>query len=434
MPDGPSFGENEEKAVLSLAFDHPEFLAAVCDHLRPEFFKTSAIRYVFGIIMKAYEEHGIIPTRELVHDQVMRELSADDDYEAVLAAVERSSNPREIPLIKDSIVAWCRNSAYRQLYSDEGLQAFEDHDYEKIDELIENARRITDVADGETLWFFEAIDSLLKEECEEKMSAGFKELDAHLNNGGPTRREVVCFMGDTNKGKSIILVNCGAAGILDSKNVLHVTCELSTQKTAQRYLGVFTDIALADHVGKAEEVREKTSRIWNTYRKHLVIKEFPPDEISVNAIYQLIAFLRRTRKWKPDIVVVDYLELMLSRNRYMNRDDYDRQKHVATEVRGLAKNEDVLVFTATQTNRPEAGKSDGVVGLHRAAESWGKMMPLDYVITLNQTKEEYEGNPPSMRFWIAKNRNGPRSIQVRVALDYNTMKVVPYESEDADEI
>ena len=119
---------------------------------------------------------------------------------------------------------------------------------------------------------------------------------------------------------------------------------------------------------------------------------------------------------------------MMSRRSYYNKDDYIRQKRVSTELRGLASNEDVLLFTATQTNRElgKKGKGDtdgggGVIDVNRVAESYGKMMPSDYVVSLNQSPDEYkEGR---LRFYIAKNRNGPKFKTISAKVNYETMVV-----------
>jgi replicative DNA helicase len=141
----------------------------------------------------------------------------------------------------------------------------------------------------------------------------------------------------------------------------------------------------------------------------------------------VVKCLKRTKGWAPDVVIVDYLELMMSRRSAYNKDDYTRQKKVATELRGFAKKENVLVFTATQTNRDVSkkdkgnGGGGGPIDVNRAAESFGKMMPTDYVVSLNQSSDEYKAG--RMRFFVAKNRNGPKFKTISALVNYETMVV-----------
>jgi replicative DNA helicase len=161
-----------------------------------------------------------------------------------------------------------------------------------------------------------------------------------------------------------------------------------------------------------------------TYNKRFAIYEWAPDECSVTHVYALLDNLRRTESFQPDVIILDYMDLMVSRNAGYNKDDYTRQKHVANEIRGLAKNENVLVFTATQTNRSGSGGGEELADLNKAAESFGKQFALDYVISLNQSRAQRRAEPfPQITMYIAKNRNGPRSEQINCTIDYNTMVV-----------
>jgi replicative DNA helicase len=159
----------------------------------------------------------------------------------------------------------------------------------------------------------------------------------------------------------------------------------------------------------------------NTYNKKIYFHEWAPEECSVDHIYQLLASLKRTHGWKPDVIVIDYMDLMLSRRDSYNSDDYNRQKHVATELRGLAKKENVLLFTATQTNR--SGMDDALIDLNKKAESFGSNFALDYVISLNQSIDERTQVPAQLRMFIAKNRNGPKHETITCEINYSNMVI-----------
>jgi len=206
------------------------------------------------------------------------------------------------------------------------------------------------------------------------------------------------------------------------QDVLLVTFELDKIKTGMRCLGSLAGVDInniKDHEDYARRVLKQTGA---SYKKKLCIYELPPDECSVDHIYAVVDNLKRSKGWKPDVIILDYLELMVSRVKDYNREEYTRQKHVATEVRGLAKNEDVLIFTATQTNRSGQGSAE-LIDLNKSAESYGKNMPLDYVVSLNQTDQERQAEPPRLRFFVAKNRNGPKHQTISCEIDYSKMQV-----------
>lgn len=206
------------------------------------------------------------------------------------------------------------------------------------------------------------------------------------------------------------------------QNVLLITFELDTLKTAMRCLGTATDIPMNNIVEHQDFVRRIISKMQKTYNKRFAIYEWAPEECSVSDIYALLDNLYRVHSFKPDVIIIDYMDLMISRNNAYNKDDYIRQKHIAAELRGLAKNENVLLFTATQTNR-SGSSGEELADMNKVAESFGKQFALDYVISLNQSKSQRCAEPPRITMYIAKNRNGPRAERVECTINYNTMVV-----------
>jgi replicative DNA helicase len=429
------FGDNEERAIVSIALDKPEFFTGIGKHIKHQFFKQVETQYVYAIIEKLFEENDIVPTRAMVRDHALRNLTADDDYESILAVIDRPSDPREVPYIKDLLLNWARKQAFGMIYSEEGISAYEGGDYERVEEIIEEAKKITDVSQ-KGFWFFDEMESLFEITSEQKLTCGYPKLDQFLNDGGPTRKEVFAWMAPTGVGKSIMLPNSGIANIKRGCKVAHFTLELSAYKTGLRYAGAFTNIPIHQRFDHRVAMKDALSKIRNTYKGDLVIYEFPPDEVSVDHIYQVLDQLERTRSFVADVVVIDYLELMISRKAADNKDDYVRQKKVATQVRGLAKNKNVLIFTATQTNRseseskkssknaPSAPVGGAPIDVNRIAESYGKAMPLDYLVSINQSVDEYNSKNPMYQFYIAKNRNGQKHKMVTATVDYQTFRVV----------
>lgn len=179
---------------------------------------------------------------------------------------------------------------------------------------------------------------------------------------------------------SIVICNNAAACVKMGLKVLHVTCELSWFKTACRYLGIFSKVNIKERLKESnkEYILKALGKIKKSYGGDLVIQEFPPDMISIRTISSLIDSLKKSRGWSPDVIAVDYLELLLSENEYFNRDEYKRQKKVSTEIRQLAKTSGTFIITATQTNRgKEEGKNgeSDLIDVNRVSESFGKMMP-----------------------------------------------------------
>lgn len=426
------FGKYEEEAIVSLALDHPQFFTAVGRFMRPEMFARVETQWVMAEILNAFEEYNMVPTRDILYDRISGKITEDDPFEEVLGLVRRKSNPREIPMVKDTLLKWARDRSYGMLYSDEAIEAYRMGDYSILEKIVNESQRIADVGD-DGFWFFENLELLFQKDIIEHRTTGFPKLDKMLNNGGPSPKEVVCWLAGTNVGKSIVLCNNaisslqgeGSAGEI-GQNVLLITFELDSIKTAMRCLGSATGVPLDHILDKQEYIRRTVRTMERTYKKKFAIYEWAPDECSVTHIYALLDSLKRTKGWKPDVIILDYLDLMMSRHDPYNDNDYLRQKHVANEIRGLAKNENVLIFTATQTNRSGAsGGASGneVIDLNKAAESFAKQFSLDYVISLNQNQSERKAKPARIRLFVAKNRNGPKHETIDCTIQYDRMQV-----------
>jgi len=209
--------------------------------------------------------------------------------------------------------------------------------------------------------------------------------------------------------------------------------EMTWLKTALRYVGCFTNVWINQREVNEDKIRRVLRNVKETHGGQLILVEFPPEEISVDTIHNVVDMLRRAKGIKVDVIVVDYLELMLSRNPNYNKDDYVRQKRVCTEMSRLAKKENTLVVTATQTNRSGTkNEEDEAIEIDKVAESYGKTMPISYLITLKQSKNDYEeGKTKSgavvkarTGLYIAKNRNGPTYVMVEARTNYETMKMM----------
>lgn len=220
---------------------------------------------------------------------------------------------------------------------------------------------------------------------------------------------------------SLTLVNSAIHNVIRGHNVLYITLEMSEVKSALRAMGVVTGMP----IDKSRfDAQDSMLKIIKNYKASgagdFALYEFPSDTISVDHVKALLDDLKRSKAWIPKLIIVDYLELMVSKRESDNGNgDYSKQKAVSVQLRGLALSENTTIYTATQTNR--SGNDGEIIDVTKMAESYGKAMPMDYLVSINQTEEEYMQHPAPARLYVAKNRNGPKFITVDVKINYKTM-------------
>lgn len=423
------FDKYQEEAIVSIALDHPEFFTNASQYIKPSMFVRPECQYVIAHILNAYEKYGIIPSRPVLRSIVSKELTVDDNYKDVLALIDRKSSHREVPIIKEELIKWARKRAFGLLYSDEAIASYHIGDFNSLENIFNEAHKIVDVGSG-GFWLFKSIETLFDPQANIHLTTGFPKLDAVLNDGGPSPKEVVCWMAPTGVGKSIMLINNAVSSYkglcpdgTPGQDVLLVTFELDTFKTAMRAVASATTIPTNQIDAKKDDVIGKINNLYKAYGKNILIYELPPNECSVEHINAIVDSARKRHGFNPSVVILDYLDLMLSRvSEYNKKGDYERLKNVATEIRGFAKKQNVLVFTATQTNRE--GAEDGtLIDMTKIADSFGKQFALDYVISLNQSRADREAIPARVNFFVAKNRNGPKNEIIECVINYDNMVV-----------
>ena len=65
------FGEYEEEAIISLAFDVPDFFTSVGRFMNPSMFARLECQIIISMILNLFEEFDVVPTRRIVRDRIL---------------------------------------------------------------------------------------------------------------------------------------------------------------------------------------------------------------------------------------------------------------------------------------------------------------------------------------------------------------------------
>ena len=149
----------------------------------------------------------------------------------------------------------------------------------------------------------------------------------------------------------------------------------------------------------------------------LIIKEYPTATANVNHFRFLLDELWLKRKFKPDVIFIDYLNICASARlkNGNNINSYTYIKSIAEELRGLAVEYNVPIFSATQTTR--SGYSNSDVGLEDTSESFGLPATADFMFALISTEELAEMNQIMVK--QLKNRYNDTAVNRKFILGIN---------------
>ena len=113
----------------------------------------------------------------------------------------------------------------------------------------------------------------------------------------------------------------------------------------------------------------------------LIIKEYPTASAHSGHFRSLLNELSLKKTFKPDVVFIDYLNICASsRFKGGNISSYFYIKAIAEELRGLAVEFDVPIFSATQTTRSGFVSTD--IGLEDTSESFGLPATADFMFAI----------------------------------------------------
>jgi predicted ATP-dependent serine protease len=249
-----------------------------------------------------------------------------------------------------------------------------------------------------------------------------------ITKGGLPKKTLNVILAGTGVGKSLFMCHCAASHLSIGKNVLYITMEMAEERIAERIDANLLNVPLDELVLLPRDVYEKKiAKITEKTIGKLIIKEYPTASVGSANFRHLLNELRLKKKFVPDIIYIDYLNICASSRlkQGANVNSYTYIKAIAEELRGLAVEFNVPIVSATQTTRSGFTNSD--VGLEDTSESFGLPATVDFMAAMITTDELQQLN--QIMFKQLKNRYGDPTFMKRfvVGVDRPRMKLYDVE-------
>lgn len=209
-----------------------------------------------------------------------------------------------------------------------------------------------------------------------------------ITKGGLSKKTLNIALAGTGVGKSLFMCHCASVNLIQGKNVLYITMEMSEEKIAERIDANLLNETLDMISMMPKDVYEKKiQRIKSKTAGRLIVKEYPTGSANSSNFRYLLNELRLKRNFVPDIVYIDYLNICSSARlkHGSNVNSYSYIKAIAEELRGLGVEFNVPIVSATQTTR--AGFTSSDIGLEDTSESFGLPATADLMFALISTEE-----------------------------------------------
>jgi hypothetical protein len=209
--------------------------------------------------------------------------------------------------------------------------------------------------------------------------------------------------------------------------------EMAEERIAERIDANLLNIPIDQLANQSKDMfTEKVANLARKTTGRLVVKEYPTGSAHAGHFRALLNELKLKKQFEPDIIFVDYLNICASsRMKGMGGaiNSYSYIKAIAEELRGLAVEFDLPIFSATQTTRSGYGNSD--VGLEDTSESFGLPATADLMFALISTEElEKDGQ---LMVKQLKNRYNDPTFHKRFVIGVDRSKMRLYDVEESDQ-
>lgn len=350
--------DNIEDIILSTLISDEFYLRNVLPYLKDEYFTNTPHTKVYGLIREYFNEYNGLPSVSALHIELENSSLSQGDYRACKDILEKIESPSDADYdwVKEKTEKFCQDRAVYNaiMESIQILDGKADKDKGAITQILEEALSVS---------FDTHIGHDFLEDFQDRYDFYHRKIERvpfdlemmnKITKEGIPRKTLNVILAGTGVGKTLMMCHFASANLMQGKNVLYITLEMAEERIAERIDANLMHVQLNELEQLPKESYEKKlNRIRGKTSGKLVIKEYPTASVGAGHFRHLLNELKAKKKFMPDIIYIDYLNLCISSRMKMgsNVNSYTLIKSIAEELRGLAVEYNLPIFSATQTNR-----------------------------------------------------------------------------------
>ena len=351
---------NLQLTILKSLINDEAFCRKALPYLKVDYFEGSS-KIVYELILSFIGKYNKLPTSKVLSIELESFLggSTSDRTEAAKIIEELQNEEKvDIDWILDRSEKWCQERAL-YLAIMESIAIIDDKKKGvargAIPEILTKALGVSFDSNIGHDYIDNAMERHAFYQKKESRIPFDIEMLNTITRGGVPKKTLNIVMAGVNVGKSLVLCHLASAYLSQGKNVLYITLEMSEERIAERIDANLFDIPLDQIENMPRETFEnKVNKIANTTKGKLIIKEYPTAAAHSGHFRALLNELKLKRTFIPDVVFIDYLGICSSSrvkglSGSVNTNSF--LKAVSEELRGLAIEFNLPIWSATQVNR-----------------------------------------------------------------------------------
>ena len=425
--------ERIETTILTNLFYNEDFTRKTLPFLKPLYFNKRDERILFEEVEKFVLKYKNVPTKEAIAIELnSRKDVNEEEFKNVRTLIDSLIHEEtDLQWLLDTTEKFCKDRAVHNAVLD-GIKILDGKDKTRTPEALPSLL-------GEALGV--SFDKHVGHDYIEDAEARFDWYHTkekrypfdlsyfnRITKGGIPSKTLNIALAGTGVGKSLFMCHAASAFLTQGLNVLYITLEMAEERIAERIDANLFDIPMDDIRSMPKDLYDnKVKKLENKTNGRLVIKEYPTASAHSGHFKALMNELALKKSFKPNVIFIDYLNICASsRFRGGNISSYFYIKAIAEELRGLAVEFDVPIFSATQTTRTGYVSTD--IGLEDTSESFGLPATADFMFAL-MSNEELEGLG-QMKVKQLKNRYNDPAINRSFIVGVDRAKMRLYDVEN----
>ena len=381
-----------ENTIISSLFFNEDYTRKVLPFVKEEYFGNRVEQLLYGEIFKFVEKYNNLPTKDAMLIELgQRKDINEEELNHLKDYVNQIENTEpDVKWLTETTEKFCKDRAVHNAVLS-GIKILDGKDKkqtaEAIPHILSDALAVSfDKSVGHD-YIEDADDRFKWYHTKEKRYQFDLDYMNRITKGGVPSKTLNIALAGTGVGKSLFMCHLASSYLLQGLNVLYITLEMAEERIAERIDANLLDVTMEDlhdmpkqlYEGKITKLREKT-------QGQLVIKEYPTASAHSGHFKSLMNELALKKSFRPDVIFIDYLNICASsRFKGGNISSYFYVKAIAEELRGLAVEFNVPIFSATQTTRTGYVSTD--IGLEDTSESFGLPATADFMFALISNEE-----------------------------------------------
>ena len=394
------FGSEFQIKCISGLVSDKTFIERISDILEPDSFETDAHKFIVKETISYFLQYKDLPTLAVFKvkvDGIENDLLKQSVVEQLRLVYQKISDT-DLKYIKEQFLEFCKNQKIKNAIM-ESVDHLKSGQYDKIKHVVDIAMK-AGMERNIGHEYMVDIEQRMSQMARKTVKTNWTEIDT-LMDGGLAGGELGIITACAGSGKSWVLAKMGAEAMRQGKNVLHYTLELNENYVGLRYDACFTGIDFQNIRNNIDIVKKKIAEIPGK----LIIKYFPIKTVSAHSL-KLHAERIQTLGTKIDLIIVDYADILRPSQSDRNSNSYSEAGGIYEELRGVAGELQVPIWSASQSNR--AAMDEDIIQANNISDSYRKIMTADFVLSLSRKMSDKQAN--TARFHVIKNRFGPDGV------------------------